>query len=100
MGLGMLTSQPSPKKRIHSRIWKITCGSHVCLSEAFHSAAAMRMRSGPGTPSSANSFIRFFMTAQYWDCFSVNLRCFFPFVDVFVPEGSSLVNTASKRACK
>ena len=61
----------------------------------------MRIRSGPGTPSCANSCIRFFMAAQYFSWLGLNLRLTFTLlVDELLPEGSSPVFTASKRACR
>lgn len=61
----------------HSAAASAAAGS--CFIAAFHSAAAIRMRSGPGTPALANSCIRDLMESQYFSWLGENLRGTFPF---------------------
>ena len=65
----------------HSAAASVAASS--CFLAAFHSAAAIRMRSGLGTPALANSCIRDLMESQYFSWlggeFARHLPLFFLF---------------------
>ena len=65
----------------HSAAASAAAGS--CFIAAFHSAATIRMHSGPGTPALANSCIRDLMESQYFSWLGETLRNTFPFFFLF-----------------